>query len=138
GPLALLWVGCGCSVALEFTRLGHRLDDEIGGAHAFARVIGREPVERVADVDAPVADLAVELGGAFDRLGDRLGLHVGEGDGEAVPGAPRRDVAAHGAGADDVDVAGGPGALGAGLWGFAQGGNAHPACGGGPEPEGGA
>jgi len=97
-------LGRGIDLALELERLRHRLDDEIGEAHALTGEIGDQPVERVADRDALVTDLAVEIGRALDRLGQRLGLHVGERDGEAVPRAPSRDVAAHGAGADDVDA----------------------------------
>src|SRR5262249_56743914 len=109
----------GVDLALELERLRHRLDDEIGGAHALACEIGREAVERVADVDALVADLAVKLAGAGDRAGNRVGLRVGEGDGEATPGAPGRDVAAHGAGADDVDALAGKVAVGEALELFA-------------------
>src|SRR5262245_60086860 len=75
---AHLRLGRGKNLALELERLRYRLDDEIGGTHALAREIGGKAVEGVSDVDALVADLAVELGGAPDRLGNRLGLRVGE------------------------------------------------------------
>src|SRR5262249_60506048 len=87
--------------------------------------IGEEQFERVARVDAPVPDLAVEVGGAGDRLGERLGLHVGERDDEAVPGAPGGDVAAHGAGADDVHAPRRPATAGETLELLAQEKHAH-------------
>ncbi len=93
---------------------------------AFALEIGDQAVERVAHLAAVVAaDLAVKLGGALDRAGERLRLHVGEADGEAVPRAPRRDVAAHGAGADHMDAAAVPLAVGKALELFAQEEHAH-------------
>ena len=70
-------------------------------------------------------DLAVEVGGAGDRLGERLGLHVGERDDEAVPRAPGGDVAAHGAGADDVHAPRRPAAAGETLERLAQEKYAH-------------
>ena len=87
---------------LEFFR--HRLDDEIGIADALAVHIRHEAIQRVADVDALAHDLAEQLRGALDRAGDRLRLHVGERHTQALIGAPGRDVAAHRAGADDVDM----------------------------------
>ena len=64
---------------LSSEHLRHRLDDEVGVAHAFALEVGDEPVERVAHLGGLLsADLAVELGGAPDRGAERLGLHVGE------------------------------------------------------------
>ena len=59
-----------------------------------------------------MADLAEQVARAPDRLGQRLGLHVRERDGEAVPRAPGRDVAAHGSRADDVDALAGEAAVG--------------------------
>ncbi len=112
-------------LALQFERLRHRLDDEIGGAHAFAGEIGREAIERIARVDRLVADLFEQVGRARDCLRNRLGLHVGERDGEPMPRAPGGDVAAHGARADDVHVARRPVAVGEPLELVAQEEDAH-------------
>ena len=115
----------GIDLALELERLRHRLDHQVGGAHALAREIGDQPVERVARLDPLVADLAEQLGRARDRLAERLGLHVGERHGEPVPGAPGRDVAAHCAGADDVHALAGEVAVGQALELLAQEEHAH-------------
>ena len=60
GAHLLLDRGVDALLQLEFLR--HRLDDEIGGADAIATQVRNEPIERVADIGAFVADLAVELG----------------------------------------------------------------------------
>ena len=52
-------------LALQLERFRHRLDHQVGAAHALAREIGDQPVERVADLDALVADLAEQLGRAL-------------------------------------------------------------------------
>src|SRR5258706_16052356 len=49
--------------------------------------------------------LAEELRGALDRGRDALGRQVLQRDGEGAHRRPRRDVAAHGTGADDVEMA---------------------------------
>ena len=94
--------------------------------NALALEIGDQPVERVAHVDGcRRADLAVKLGGALDRAAERLRLHVGEADGEAMPRAPGGDVAAHGAGADHMHARARPLAVGQALELFAQEEHAH-------------
>ena len=115
----------GVDLALEFERLRHRLDDEIGGAHPRTVEIGREAIERVARVDRSVPDLFEQVCRARDRLRNRLRLHVGERDGKSVPRAPGRDIAAHGARADDVHVARRPVAVGEPLELVAQEEYAH-------------
>ena len=116
-----LRLDAGKHLLLEAEVLRHRLDDQVGECDAFALEIGDQAVERVANPAAVVAaDLAVEFGGALDRTGERLRLHVGEADGEAMPRAPRGDVAAHRAGADHVDAAAVPFAVGQALELLAQ------------------
>ena len=91
---------------LELEHFRHRLDDQVGGGDAVALEVGDQTVERVAHLAAVVAaDDGVERAGALDGAGDRLRLGVAETDDKPVPGAPRGDVAAHGAGADDVHAA---------------------------------
>jgi hypothetical protein len=102
----------GIDLALEIEHLGHRFDYQIGGAHPLAGEIGQQAIERIAHIDAPVRDPVEQFRGASDRSGERLRLHVGERHGEAVPGAPGRDVAPHGARPDDVNALAVPGAVG--------------------------
>ena len=75
----------------------------------------RDPAAVVA------ADLAVKVGGALDSAGDRLRLGIAEADRKTVPRAPRGDVAAHGAGADDMDAVAVPFAVGEAFSGFRAG-----------------
>ncbi len=95
----------GIDLLLQLQLLRHRLDDQIGGANAFAVEIWDQPVERVADIGALAHDLAEQIGGALHRARDRLSLHVGQRRPQTLIGAPGRDVAAHGAGTDDMDMA---------------------------------
>ena len=99
-----LWLEAGIDLLLQLQLFRHRLDDEIGVAHALAVHVGHKAVERVADFGRLADDLAEQFGGALDRAGDRLRLHVGECDAHPFIGAPGRDIAAHGAGADDMDM----------------------------------
>ncbi|MGY4330416.1 hypothetical protein ACVWWG_004833 [Bradyrhizobium sp. LB7.2] len=48
--------------------------------------------------------LPKKIGGALDRARDRLRLHVGKRDAQPLPCTPGRDVPAHGASADDVNL----------------------------------
>ena len=108
-----LRLDAGEDLALELEIFRHRLDDQIGTGNAVALEIGNEAVERVAHAPAVVAaDLAVKLGGALDGAADRLRAGVAERDDKAVPRAPGGDVAAHGAGADDVNALAVPLAVG--------------------------
>ena len=94
----------GIDLLLQLQLFRHRLDDEIGVADALAVHVRHQPVKRVAHSGALAQDLAEQIGGALDRARDRLGLHVGERHPHVLAGAPGGDVAAHRAGADDVDV----------------------------------
>jgi hypothetical protein len=94
----------GIDFLLEFELFRHRLDNEIGAAHALAHHVGNEQVERVAQGSALALDLAEEIGGALHGARNRLGLHVGKRNAKVLACAPGGDVAAHGAGADDMDV----------------------------------
>ena len=94
----------GIDLLFQLQLLGHRLDDQIGGANALAVEIGNQPVERVADIRALAHDLAEQIGRALHRAGDRLRLHVRQRRPKSLVGAPGRDVAAHGAGADHMDM----------------------------------
>jgi len=117
---AHLLLGRRVDVLLEIEPLRSRLDHEVGGANSIPAQIRNQAVERVADLDALVADLFVELRRALDRARDRLRLHVAEAYRETMPRAPRRDVAAHGAGTDDVQAIAGPLAVGEALHALAQ------------------
>ncbi len=94
----------GIDLLLQFQLFRHRLDDQVGIAHAFAVEIGNEPVQRVTDVGGFAHDLAEQVRCPLHRAGNRLRLHVAERDPQAQIGAPCRDVAAHRAGADDVNM----------------------------------
>ena len=110
---------------LEIEPLRSRLDHEVGRSNSIAAQIGHQPIERVADIGAFVADLLVKVGRALDRAGNRLRLHVAEAHRQPMPCAPGGDVAAHGAGADDMDAGAGPFAVGKGLHAFTQEKHAH-------------
>ena len=95
----------GIDLLLQLQLFRHRFDDEIGVAHALAVEVRHQPVQRVADVGALAHDFAEQVHGALDRSRDRLRLHVGKRAPQALMGAPCRDVAAHRARADDVNMA---------------------------------
>ena len=67
--------------------------------------VGNEAVARRTDVAAVLGRLFIEQRvRVLHRVGDRLKLHVGDGDLEPFQRRPGGDVAAHGAGADDMDA----------------------------------
>ena len=68
----------GIDLLLQLQLFRHRLDDEIGVADALGLHVRHQPVERVAHIGALAHDLAEQIGGALDRAGDRLRLHVGK------------------------------------------------------------
>ena len=78
---------------------------EVGVAHALAVEIGNQPVERVAHHRCACGMILPNRSAA--RL---IAPAIGSGfmsarrDAKALAGAPGGDVAAHRAGADDVDV----------------------------------
>ncbi len=94
----------GIDLLLQLELFRHRLDDEVGVADALAVHVRDQPVMRVAHLGALAHDLAEQIRGALHRAGDRLGLHVGQRHAHPLAGAPGRDIAAHRAGADDVDM----------------------------------
>ncbi len=116
-----LRLDAGEDLALQIENFRHSLDDQVRGGDAFALEIGDQAVERVAHSAAVVAaDLAEQVGGALDRAGDRFRLGVAKADDKSVPRAPCGNVAAHGAGADDVDAFAVPFAVGETLEIFPQ------------------
>ncbi len=121
-----LRLDAGKDFALELEIFRHRLDDQVGAGDAVALEIGNEAIERVAHAPAVVAaDLSIKLRGALDRAADRILVGIAERDDKAVPRAPRGDVAAHGAGADDMHAASVPVAAGEVFQIFAQEKHAH-------------
>ena len=99
--------GSTCAKSLRFTSsvLDDGLDHEVGLRDAVAGHVGDEPVHRrlheVRLAQAP----AVELRGALDRRRDALGAQVLQRDDDSLGRRPGRDVAAHRAGADHVQLA---------------------------------
>src|SRR6202048_1447863 len=55
-------LGGSIDLALKLERLRHRLDDEIGGAHALAVAIGDKAVERIANLCALLPAPAAQSG----------------------------------------------------------------------------
>ena len=84
--------------------LRHNLDDEIGLGETVTGDIGHQPVHGRLAFAVRVDALLVVVRSTFDGRGDVLDLAVLQGDAEAFLGADGSDVAAHDAGADDVDM----------------------------------
>src|SRR5262249_60857508 len=82
------WLEPSVDLLLQLELFGDGLDDEVGVAHALARHIRHQPVERVAYLDRLAGDLCEELGGALDRARERLRPPVGRGDAQALLTAP--------------------------------------------------
>ena len=99
-----LGLEAGIDLLLQLQLFRHRLDDEIGVADALGLHVRHQPVQRIAHRRALAQDLAEQIGGALDGARDRLRLHVGERHPHILAGAPGGDIAAHRAGADDVNV----------------------------------
>ena len=95
----------GIDLLLQLELFRHRLDDEIGVAHALAVEIGHQAVERVAHVGALADDLAEQSAARLIAPAIGSGFMSGKRHADALMRAPRGDVAAHGAGADDVHAA---------------------------------
>ncbi len=85
--------------------LRHRLDHDIRQARAVAGDVRDQPVERSAHQVRFPEPAAVQLRGAADRGRDILRRTVLQRDPQALHRAPGGDVAAHGAGADDMHMA---------------------------------
>ena len=93
--------------ALGVEILEDRLDDDVGAGDAVARDIGDQAVgARRARGAGPSAAPSNSFGCAGHRRRDPLRVLVLQRDGQSAQRAPRRDVAAHRAGTDDVHVRG--------------------------------
>ena len=121
-----LRLDAGEDLALEFEIFRYRLDDQIGAGDSVALEVGNQAVEGVAHPPPVVAaDLSVKFRGALDGAADGVLAGVAERHHKSMPSAPRRDVAAHGAGADDVHAASVPLSVGEVLQILAQEKHAH-------------
>ena len=89
-------------LASRFSKIASMID--VGARHAVAGDVGDEPVGRIADAARILQALGEELRRARHRRREPLGVLVLQRHREPAQRAPRRDVAAHRAGADDVHV----------------------------------
>ena len=89
-------------LASTFSKIASMID--VGARDAVAGDVGNQPVGRVADAPRIAQALGEELRRAAHRRREPLRVLVLQRDRQPAQRAPRGDVAAHRAGADDVHV----------------------------------